>query len=188
MIDPSVSKRNFSSSNNTLVGGFQDLKHVGIVTAEKLEKNAPYDSWETLMQALPKQTQSLMHKALWHGNTSSMIQLAPWMPVSRVMPTDMALKQSYHIPLVSELSNRRSNDMTACGYVTYTEFKADKIFMFLEDDKKYIVCRVAHERVKKIGDTFRGIKVGDFVAVSGFWTGEETFFMQSAKVLRGKDE
>lgn len=192
ILDHKHSKESFSSINeNTLVGGYSDLKYVGPAMSKKILDKIPFDSVNDMILALPKRTKELLEEANIFGNgivnPSSLIKVAPWAPLPGINPVDQVSMSQYQLRPVNELPSgvKFDGDCRVGGYVTATNFSKDRMLFVLENDKGLCECRIPSNRIKSIGHKFKLMTEGDFVCVEGWWTGDTLFAKDCAILRRG---
>jgi len=187
LIDYIKSGKHFTSDGPMrLIGGYADLKFVGEISADKIVKKAPFDSHEKMLAALPKRTRTMLEAA--PNSVSDLIDVAPWFPLDRIDDNDKAILAQYSLPTVSKLPEgvKFDGDINVAGYVTSTDFSRDRIMITLEDPGKIVQARIPGQKVQSIGGPFREISVGDFIVVTGWWSGD-SLFMKQFGYLRKKN-
>ncbi len=188
LIDPTVSAARFSSPfRGALVGGYENIAGIGRAVSEKIMAKAPFTGWDDLLaRGLPKALAAKIGAAQdergWKPQET--IQLAPWFPVQRLGDEEAWAREHYGLAHLGDFPEEPlSGDVTCCGYVTVTNFRGEKIIFVLEDEHRPIVVRVSRRHAgTSEGQKFRDLKVGDFIAVTGWWAGSNLFAKQFAVV------
>lgn len=180
-------------SEMELVGGYSDIKNIGPAGAKKMNALSPFNSNMEMLDNMPKRARDSIVRSNYFDfdlpiNQQELILCAQWHPVTTIDPQFLSLRSKYNLRTISQLPNVSMNgDVYLCGYVTVKDFSKNKIIFILEDETGYITCRIANKHLKtKIGELFRDIKVSDFIAVRGWWTGDTIF--ASEYQLLGRSE
>lgn len=181
LLDPVHSQAQFSSPREgLLVGGYRNILGIGEKVAAKIMDKAPFSDWDDLLcRGLPKALGSKLRAARdeqgWKPQET--IQLAPWYPVQRLDREQGQTRQDYRIEPLGKLPEHAvDGDVMVVGYITITEFKHDKIIFVLEDETRPIVARVSRRHsLTENGRKFKTLEPGDFIATTGWWTGQEIY-------------
>jgi hypothetical protein len=125
-----------------------------------------------------------VHTGEW--DPQALLELAPWYPIPATGAEEEAVRQQWGFGKCGALRVGEPLDGDACvgGYVIMTYFKADKVKFVIEDETGIVSCRVANGRVASIGSLFRDFKIGDYVAVQGWWQGETLYVKNGALIKR----
>jgi len=189
MIDPVLSRSSFYSPRpGLIVGGWRNLSGIGENTAEKIMAGGPYRDWKHLQQNLPVGLYYKLHEAGMTGamrqNVPAMVELAPWMPVQFTGPQEQKIREQLGLARPSDLpeGEKLSGDSLVCGYVTAIQkkartghFKGETIIYVCEDETGAIEFRIPYKQTQ-LAQSFRNcIKLGDFIAIQGWWAGEMMF-------------
>lgn len=191
LLDPGTSQARFSCPTaGVLVGGFADLHGIGEKTSERLVHQAPFESWEDILQALPANVRQRVVATGWPANRWADIQqlilLAPWFPVPVLGSEEYAYRVHYQTPTIDELpEDTLDGDVCICGYVTATDFKRERVMFGLEDETGAILCRVPNRQIANLGPDFKDLKVGDFALVKGWWCGN-VMYVKARVVLKAR--
>lgn len=176
LFNPVVSQANFSSCEDILIGGYENLKGIGPKVAAKLMAAGPYGSWDDLLaQCTPALAEKLN---LTRGDdVQAIITLAPWYPVKQTGASEAALRDRYHLMQLNglPLGTMLEETSVVCGYVTATVFKPGKVIFVLEDEHHAITVRLSARTVEELAPKFKLLEVSDYIAVTGWWTGDVLF-------------
>ncbi len=192
LLDPRYSQASFSSTpDGRLVGGYQNLRGIGPVTATKVVTRKPYDDWDDLFNrglsaGVAKRIEEARSGGQW--DPQKVIVLAPWFPVPRTLPEHAAVREQYGVMTLDQLPKEKSDgNLTVAGYVTVTKFDRDKTIFVLEDEHRPIVVRIARNFASsERGRSFRTLSAGDYICVSGWWTGDVLFAKDFVLLSRGE--
>ncbi len=165
----------------TLIGGYANIKGIGPKTCDSILENAPYSSWDglkdTLKPAMRQKIQTCQDAISGLIDTSEMIPLASWAPVQKThegliqLRTNGTFSASYELPFGISVNG----DVVVGGYLTWMDDDRDKLLFLIEDEYGGVSCRVPAKMLSTLGPKFREFKLGDFIAVRGWWTGETLF-------------
>lgn len=186
LLDPAASQASFSCPEpGVLVGGYGNLHGIGPKTTLKIMSHTPHNNWQSLFGALPKALSAKVAGtgvATGNWDPQAVILMAPWFPVPCLAANLLALRETHRLPLLSALPKGQmtSGDVTVMGYVTATRFEKDRVMFVIEDETTAILVRVPARQVERIGASFRGLEVADFVAVSGWWAGDTLYAKENA--------
>lgn len=193
ILNPQLSKAQTSCPKpGLIVGGYQNLYKCGEVSASALEAAGPFPTWEALLAAAPGAVRTWIKASGIAGgeadrNTQSMVRLAPWYPVETI-PADVAqARQKKGWPTVGDLPNglpwEGGGETCLLGYVSHKEVTTKFISLLLQDETGAAPVRVSSKRVRELGAQFREVKVGDLIAVSGWWSGD-TLYAKGRVIVR----
>ena len=188
MLDPVHSRETFRSiGTDCLVGGYQDIRGMGPKTAETISERAPFGSWEEMFAAMPKAVSTrLTESAFWSKEECDPVKvsiMAPWFPIPGMPASDLLELNRRGVASCGVLTPEPVDSATVGGYVTAKDFKSDKIMLSIEDPWSMIQVRVAKKHVASdLGKRFRDVKVGDLIAVDGWWAGDCLFAKDMAIV------
>jgi DNA polymerase III subunit alpha len=189
MLDPVNSRESFRSvGKDSLFGGYQDIRGMGPKTADKVAAAGPFADWAALMDALPKAVAAQLNASkFWdpnHCDPSLISLLAPWFPIPGMPVQDLMELTRRGVAPCGNLTPEPIDSVAVGGYVTTKDFKSDKMALSIEDPRGMIQVRVARKNVNgAIGQRMRQVKVGDLIAVDGWWAGD-CLFARDVAIVR----
>ena len=189
IVDPATSRESFHSPRpGLIVGGWGNLRGIGKNTAAQIMAKGPFQGWADFREKVP---QSLYYKLFETGMTEErdpdihgMIELASWIPVPATGPKELAaISKHKNMIRPGKVPNRPvDGDIVVCGYLTAKhkrgrtgQFRGEQIDYVLEDDTGMIILRVSRKMSSTIGQRLKKQKMGDYLAVRGWWPGECMF-------------
>ena len=194
LLDSEHSESGFKSlSANELVGGYSDIKGVGPAGAKKLNALSPFNSHDEMLSALPKRARDAIIRSNYFDDNMELVQqelilVAQWHPITQIDKREYNIRSQYNLMTLDKFPDHKiDGDAVVCGYVTVKDFSKTKIIFILEDETGLITCRVANRSLKtQIGESFRELKVSDFIVVKGWWAGD-TMFVKEFQLLSRSD-
>lgn len=182
LLDPQHSSHDFTVVDKRIIGGYSSLKGIGPANAKKIVTNAPYDSWEAMLAALPKSARDML---IHRDDPTYICQVAPWFPVDRIHPLDETTREQYGgtSPKYVVGVDSVKGDFVLCGYVTIKDVKPDRVFLMIEDDRASLVARAGRRSFGVVHAAVGKISVGDYVITNGSWF-NNSFYMNDVAVLR----
>lgn len=189
LLDPAQSATSFRSIGyNTIVGGWSNIVGIGQSQANSIIANGPYKSWLDARDRIPP---TVFYKLYECGITGDLpysqagvIELAPWMPVCTIGDTEQRLKAQCNgdSPAILPQGDQIRGKPVMCGYVTAKykkvrggHFKGETIIYVLEDTEGAIEFRVSSKQAALASRVKAALKIGDYVALQGWWSGEALF-------------
>lgn len=189
LLDPAQSATSFRSIGyNTIVGGWSNITGIGQSQANSIIANGPYKSWLDARDRIPP---TVFYKLYECGITGDLpysqagvIELAPWMPVCTIGDTEHKLKAQCNgdSPAILPQGDQIRGKPVMCGYVTAKykkvrggHFKGETIIYVLEDTEGAIEFRVSSKQAALASRVKAALKIGDYVALQGWWSGEALF-------------
>lgn len=178
-------------SPKRIVGGFADLKGIGDITVSNaLEKGQKGTAFiQALGEGIARQIQDTgALSGQW--NTQRLIALAPWFPVPATGFVERQFNDgsfSRIADILEWLGTPSNSDILTMGYLTEVEIDEEKIFFVLEDEGGMLLCRVPMKRVAELKPMFGNMRVGDYVAFSGWFSGEILFLKHGMIALAAPD-
>ena len=182
LLEPATSHQCFSNQGDSILGGWKNIKGIGKVLADKLEANAPYETWSDVAMIMPD---GMMLKFLSSGitgdfpwNQKEVIELASWLPVKEIKQEDTDWIRGFNGMFPKDLPNYNlDGQVTVAGYVTLEYKKAAtintkvaKFIWMLEDEETGILITVSKRRMETLGAKMKAeIRNGDFIVVKGSW-------------------
>jgi len=177
LIHPELSRARTRAANGMIVGGFGDLFGVGEIQANKLERMAPFESYDALLAVLPAKTRDLLLAAYdgeWHPE--KVIEVAPWFP----LPVHGVRKYGVSPGMLPD--REVEGTVTIEGWVIETDFKKDNTTVWVEDAGGFAVAKVSAKRATRLGPIVRQFKIGDYVALDGWWSGDALYISAAVKM------
>ena len=189
LIDYRYAKESFSKIGpNAITGGWGNFVGIGKNLASTLVKKGPYQSWEHVQTVMPRTTYYKLHEAGITGampyDPQAVAELAPWMPVLSTGGDEKRIKVNQSCPGPGDLPHGESISRTSiiCGYVTAIHkrqqtgiFKGEQIIYVLEDENGAVEFRVSSKQPNVANALKKDIKRGDYIAISGWWSGDFLF-------------
>jgi DNA polymerase III subunit alpha len=183
VLDPALSRQNTSCPRpGLIVGGYQNLYKCGETTAAKLAQVGPFSSWDELLLACPAGVRSWIElSGLPTGrvNPQALVRLAPWFPVEQLPQNVRDARYKKGWPTVDQLPKGHpwedGGTTSMMGYISAKEVTPKFVEVLLQDETGAIPVKVSSKRVRTLGPVFREVKVGDLLAVSGWWSGDTLY-------------
>lgn len=189
MLHPSLSRESFRSiGSDSLYGGYEDIRGMGPKTAAKIAALGPFSDWESLFAAMPGSVAGkLKASKFWDAENCDPVAvsiLAPWFPVPGMPASDLLELHKRGVAPCGYLTPQPIDSVAVGGYVTSKDFKSDRMSLSIEDPFGMVQVRVARKNVNSpLGQKMRQIKVGDLIAVDGWWTGD-CLFIKDTVIVR----
>ena len=203
MLDYETSKATFSSPEpGVIVGGWGNIKGIGSSTAHNLElmtMRGRFKSWFDVESYVPRSVwnalsdSGVIHEDILRPGVVG--ELAPWMPVQMTEEYDAENREKFNLLRPSELPDYMiSNDVMVGGYITARHkkartgaFKGEQIIYVIEDETGQAIARVPNKDLGTVGIKCREMKLGDYVALRAWWSGD-TLYIRDFVKISGKAE
>jgi hypothetical protein len=127
------------------------------------------------------------------NNIQRLISLASWIPVDYTDEKACVIRDRYSLSrpgTIAEKNKGIDGDVVVGGYLTAKrkrgrtgQFRGEQIECILEDETGFIIMRVSRKLSTTIGQQLKLCKEGDYMAVRGWWTGEQLFIKKFAVLL-----
>ena len=202
LLDPAQSATSFREigyNTNTIVGGWSNIAGIGQSQANAIIANGPYKSWQDAQSRIPPTVYYKLYECGITGhlpyNQAGVLQLAPWMPVLTVGEAEQEIKRQINgdSPALLPESEQMRGKPTLCGYVTAKykkaragHFKGETIIYVLEDTEGAIEFRVSSKQTALASRAKADLLIGDYVALTGWWSGDFLFISDYKLLYRRK--
>lgn len=192
LFDPEKPTHHFSCiEHGRIVGGFADLTGIGEITVDKAMEGGR--KGEAFINALGSSiAQQIRETGILNNqiNPQRLISLASWFPVPATGQKEKLLKDHSITEIKDILKNTGmafDGDVTTMGYITALDIDEEKIVFVLEDEGGMMLCRVPLKRVSEMKATFDSMRIGDYVAFMGWWSGEVFYLKHGVIMLAAPD-
>lgn len=189
LLDPRISRKSFHSPRpGAIVGGWANIVGIGSTQADAIVKNGPYRDWEHVRSKLPAGLYYKLHEAGITGQVTfdqqAVVELAPWMPIIHTGPEERRLREGFRMasPAALTYDVKSDRNVVVCGYVCARQikartgsFKGEQIIYTVEDEDGAAEWRVSAKNTELAARVKASVKKGDFVAVEGWWSGQQLF-------------
>lgn len=174
-----------------IVGGFAELKGIGDVVTYKALQSGKTGT-EFLNELGESYSRNIQNTGALSGNwdVQRLIALAPWFPVPTTGKKEKEMQDNSFTPisyLIEHFGTAFNGDISLLGYVTETDVDEEKIVFTLEDEGGFITARVPLKRVTELRPMFESFRVGDYVAVEGWFSGEVLYIKHGVIALAAPD-
>jgi DNA polymerase-3 subunit alpha len=176
--------------DTTMTGGLMNIKGIGKVTAEKVLAKGPFANWDELLAVCPAGiANKLRCLQSAEPDPQDTLPIAPWLPIVATHQDLAKLRDSYGAMTTESFTPGRHFEKNpyVTGYVTFTHFKHDKIVFMIEDEYGSITARLAAKKVAAEGDTYRQLRVGDYVVITGWWN-DTVMYVNGFNIVYRKPE
>jgi hypothetical protein len=182
-----------ATEGKAISGGWSNITGIGPVLATKMVAGGPYRTWGDVQKVMPAAMYDKVRRSGLTGDepldTQMVAYLMPWLPIPATMLTHAAYRDRFSVGQPGHLPDEEQRDVVIAGYVTATHkksrtgsFKGDQIVYAIEDETGWAIARVANKHLGTLGVRCKEMRVGDYVAVSGWWSGD-TLFIRDFQVI-----
>lgn len=201
LLDPATSRESFHSPRpGLIIGGWANVQGIGTKRANDILRAGPFTGWDDpkLRTALGPTMYYKLYEvgATWERDedVQGKLELAQWLPVPRRGEKETVLYERYKFLRPGDMpkdGSQLSGTVTVGGYLTAKykrgrtgQFRGEQILWTLEDEGGLIIIRVARKLSTTIGARLKECKMGDYIAVRGWWAGDVMFVSEFHVMLR----
>lgn len=177
----------FEVKNGVMTGPLNMLAGIGPINNQKIVDKSPFKTPEEFYAAVPSRARRQLQQVIesdW--DPCLLLPIVKWFPVLKMARADAEYREYGDFVPLKDFPSFGQGTFFVCGYVAVKELDEHKAGVILEDETGTLTVRVSKGKMTQLSADVAKLKVGDFISVLGWWSGE-ILYVQEVQLVRRAD-